>query len=176
MLMGKVLAYVSAGLLAAGLMVMPVSAHGHHAGTTIPADLVCGLCTVMDCVNTGLHTHDEQTYCGYDHAGGYCDGSCGAVVVCTVKGCEETGYHIHEDQTYCGYSHTSGYCDGSCGAVSVCSVAGCTQTGRHVHGEQTYCGAGHTSGYCDGSCVNNTSGGQSGGHHRGYGRHGHHGC
>ena len=100
MWMKKVLAYGSAGLLAAGLMVMPVSAHGHHAQTTVPADQVCGLCTVTDCAIVGLHTHDSQTYCGYDHAGGYCDGSCGAVGVCTVDGCGETPLRDHEPHSY----------------------------------------------------------------------------
>ena len=119
MWMKKALAYGSVGLLAAGLMVMPVSAHGHHAQTSVPADQVCGLCTVADCATAGLHTHDGQTYCGYNHECGYCDGSCGAVGVCTVEGCAETGYHVHEGQTYCGYDHACGYCDGSCGVVGI---------------------------------------------------------
>lgn len=114
MWMKKLLAYGSAGLLAAGLMVMPVSAHGHHAQTSIPADQVCGLCTVTDCAIVGLHTHDNQTYCGYNHACGYCDGSCGVVGICSVEGCTQTGRHVHGDQTYCGAGHMCGYCDGSC--------------------------------------------------------------
>lgn len=170
MFMGKVLAYGSVVLLAAGMMVMPVSAHGHHGQKTVPADQVCGLCTVTDCAVIGLHTHEDLTFCGYDHANGYCDGSCGAVGVCMLEGCAETGYHIHDNLTFCGYDHACGYCDGSCGVVSVCSVEGCTQTGRHVHGEQTYCGAGHTGGYCDNSCVRSATRQGGYGHH---GRHGH---
>ena len=61
MWMKKLLAYGAAGLLMAGLTVMPVSAHGHHAQAAVPADQVCGLCTYADCVNAGLHTHDNQT-------------------------------------------------------------------------------------------------------------------
>lgn len=127
MLMGKVLAYGSVGLLAAGMMVMPVSAHGHHAQTTVPVDQVCALCTVEGCAETGYHIHDDQPYCGYEHTGGYCDGSCGVVEVCTLEGCAETGYHIHDDQTYCGYEHVSGYCDNSCAS----STAGQTE-GRGI--------------------------------------------
>ncbi len=174
MWMKKLLAYCAAGLLMAGLTVMPVSAHGHHAQAAVPADQVCGLCTYADCVNAGLHTHDNQTYCGYNHECGYCDGSCGAVGVCTVEGCAETGYHVHDQQTYCGYDHGCGYCDGSCGVVGICGVEGCTQAGRHVHGEQTYCGAGHANGYCDNSCVRSTAG-QGSGQRSGYGHHGHRG-
>ncbi len=174
MWMKKLLAYCAAGLLMAGLTVMPVSAHGHHAQAAVPADQVCGLCTYADCVNAGLHTHDNQTYCGYNHECGYCDGSCGAVGVCTVEGCAETGYHVHDQQTYCGYDHGCGYCDGSCGVVGICGVEGCTQAGRHVHGEQTYCGAGHSNGYCDNSCVRSTAG-QGSGQRSGYGHHGHRG-
>ena len=154
MWMKKLFAWGAVGVLFAGMAVMPVSAHGHHrAQTVVPTDQVCGLCTVEGCAITGLHTHDTQTYCGYNHECGYCDGSCGAIGVCTVEGCTETGYHVHDSQTYCGYDHGCGYCDGSCGVVGICGVEGCTQTGRHVHGEQTYCDAGHTGGYCDNSCI-----------------------
>lgn len=130
--MKKILACGFAGLLAAGFMVMPVSAHGHHAQTTVPADQVCELCTVEGCVNTGLHTHDDQTYCGYDHECGYCDGSCGAVGVCTVEGCTQTGRHVHGEQTYCGAGHAGGYCDNSC-AGQITGTQGGRQSGGH-HG------------------------------------------
>ena len=114
MWMKKLLAYCAAGLLMAGLTVMPVSAHGHHAQAAVPADQVCGLCTYADCVNAGLHTHDNQTYCGYNHECGYCDGSCGVVGICGVEGCTQAGRHVHGEQTYCGAGHANGYCDNSC--------------------------------------------------------------
>lgn len=149
----KLFAWGTAGMLLAAVSVMPVSAHGHyHNQAKVPADAICGVCTVSDCTRTGLHVHDQKTYCGYDHEGGYCDGSCGAVRVCTVSGCEETGHHVHDQKTYCGYDHEGGYCDGSCDAVEVCTVNGCEETGHHVHDQKTYCGYHHESGYCDHSC------------------------
>lgn len=73
----KVFAYGAAGLLMAGMAVMPVSAHGHHGQTVAAKEAVCAMCTVEGCTETGYHIHDGQTYCGYDHECGYCDGSCG---------------------------------------------------------------------------------------------------
>ena len=131
MWMKKVLAYGTAGLLAAGLMVMPVSAHGHHAQTAVPADQVCDICTVEGCVNAGLHTHEGKTYCGYDHECGYCDGSCGVVGICDVEGCTQTGRHTHGEQTYCGAGHTGGYCDSSCVRQSTGSQGERRSGGHH---------------------------------------------
>lgn len=71
----KLLACGAVGILLAGLFVAPVSAHGHHRQAE-DTDKICSLCTVEDCTETGYHIHDNQTYCGYDHACGYCDGSC----------------------------------------------------------------------------------------------------
>lgn len=163
----KMSAFGMTGILLAALFVMPVSAHGHyHNRTDASVNAVCEVCTVEDCTKSGLHVHDDVTYCGYDHESGYCDGSCGAVAVCTMEGCVETGHHSHNKQTYCGYDHECGYCDGSCGAVEVCTVAGCTKTGLHSHNGQTYCGYDHESGYCDNSC-----GKAAVSHSCGHGRH-----
>lgn len=160
------------GILLAASFVTPVSAHGHHHNqTNVAAASVCEVCTLEGCEQTGLHTHDDETYCGYSHKSGYCDGSCGAVAVCTVEGCDQTGYHAHDKATYCGYAHDCGYCDGSCGAAAVCTVEGCNETGRHVHDETAYCGYAHSGGYCDGSCVQAVC--PNNGGHRGC--HGHHG-
>ncbi len=151
------------GMLLTVSFVMPVSAHGHHhnrVNTTTAA--VCEVCTVEGCEQTGLHTHDDETYCGYNHKGGYCDGSCKAVAVCTIEDCDKTGYHEHNKTTYCGYAHECGYCDGSCGAVAVCTIEGCDETGQHVHDETTYCGYAHDGGYCDGSCAQTTGSGHTG--------------
>lgn len=170
--MKRALALGTMGVLLAASLSMPVSAHGHHYNRTVQAsDSVCEICTVEGCDKTGLHTHDDVTYCGYAHGCGYCDGSCGAVAVCTVEGCDKTGHHTHDEKTYCGYAHGCGYCDGSCGAVAVCTVEGCDQTGRHTHDGETYCGYAHGNGYCDGSCAGTTdtkTGRRCGrmGHHR----------
>ena len=173
MYMRKSLVLGIAGFILTASVVMPVSAHGHHhAQTDLASDRVCEVCTVEGCKKSGLHVHDDETYCGYAHKGGYCDGSCGAVEVCTVEGCTETGHHTHNNEAYCGYAHKGGYCDGSCGAVGVCTVEGCTETGHHTHNKETYCGYAHESGYCDNSCVKTTDSGVSGhcGHRRHHGK------
>ncbi len=67
------------GLMLSGLMVVPVSAHGHHRQSTrqvTQEDTYYPVCTVEDCEETGCHLHDGEYYCGYDHDGGYCDGTC----------------------------------------------------------------------------------------------------
>ena len=69
-------AAMAASLLAV-LLVMPVSAHGHHGHhRQSAADNSCPVCTVEGCTETGRHTHDGCEYCGYDHEGDYCDGTC----------------------------------------------------------------------------------------------------
>lgn len=80
--------------LVSTLFVMPVSAHGHGhhrqvqavqtvktntVNTVDTVDTECPVCTVEGCTEAGRHTHDGHDYCGYDHADGYCDGSCAAV-------------------------------------------------------------------------------------------------
>lgn len=62
--------------LAFTLFVMPVSAHGHHGRQVCQVDTSCPVCTVEGCTEEGRHSHDGHDYCGYDHADGYCDGSC----------------------------------------------------------------------------------------------------
>lgn len=149
----RIVALGIVSIMSCMLSVMPVSAHGHHhrqADTS--SDVICEVCSVEGCDKDGLHVHDGETYCGYAHKGGYCDGSCDAVEVCAVEDCTEKGHHIHDGETYCGYVHESGYCDGSCDAVEVCAVEGCTEKGRHIHDGETYCGYAHGSGYCDHSC------------------------
>lgn len=132
----RLFAYGAAGLLMAGMVVTPVSAHGHHSQTDTATKAVCSVCTVEGCTETGYHTHDGQTYCGYDHECGYCDGSCGVVGVCTVEGCTETGQHTHDGQAYCGYNHANGYCDNSCVGQSSGQSAGqgVRQSGGHHSG------------------------------------------
>ncbi|MDE5932888.1 MAG: hypothetical protein K2H40_10475 [Lachnospiraceae bacterium] len=77
----KMLTAATASLLIASLIVMPVSAHGHHGRSKTTVSTVateCPVCTVEDCAEDGHHTHDGVTYCGYEHSGEYCDGSCGS--------------------------------------------------------------------------------------------------
>ena len=110
MVMKKTAVLAAMGVLLAAASVMPVSAHGrHHRYTVQTQAAVCEICTVEGCEKTGLHTHDDETYCGYAHESGYCDGSCKAVEVCMIEDCDETGRHTHADETYCGYAHESGY-------------------------------------------------------------------
>ena len=128
----KISALGAACIVLSSMFVMPVSAHGHHGQANAAASAICTVCTVDGCTRTGLHVHDNTTYCGYAHTGGYCDGSCGAVSVCAVEGCAETGYHVHDDQAYCGYDHGLGYCDGSCRPVRR-SASGRGHHGRRCH-------------------------------------------
>lgn len=159
-------------VLASFMFVMPVSAHGHHynrqAVCATEADRLCAVCTEEGCETKGWHLHGSETYCGYAHVDGYCDGTCDTARVCTIEQCAETGHHIHDGRSYCGYAHENGYCDGTCDSITVCMQAGCTQTGRHTHDGETYCGYGHSSGYCDHSCeqTRNAGNGRQGKHHR----------
>lgn len=102
----KMLTAVTAGMLIASLIVMPVSAHGHHGRTRTASTTVttqCPVCTVEDCTETGHHTHDGEVYCSYDHDCGYCDGSCG-------------------------------YCDGSCGYCQTTTTSSGSHHGRRHNG------------------------------------------
>ncbi len=72
----KLFAAAMTAALVSTLFVMPVSAHGHHSRRVQTVDTSCPVCTVEDCVEEGIHYHDGHNYCGYDHANGYCDGSC----------------------------------------------------------------------------------------------------
>ena len=99
-------------VLAAAILTVPAFAHGCKGRRVQTVDASCGLCTVEDCAIAGRHTHRGVTYCGYDHAGGFCDGTCYAL--CGVEGCDLTGRHTHDGVTYCGYEHAHGFCDGVC--------------------------------------------------------------
>ena len=74
------------------LFVTPVSAHGHHRQTVQTTDTSCPVCTVDGCTEEGLHCHDGYNYCGYDHADGYCDGTCVNTTVTTTRS-GRGGYH-----------------------------------------------------------------------------------
>lgn len=80
-------------LMLSGLMAVPVSAHGHHhqRQTQVPQDTAYPVCAVEDCAETGYHLHDDEYYCGYDHEGGYCDGTCRPVTRSVSRG---GGHHV----------------------------------------------------------------------------------
>ena len=71
----------------AALLTVSVFAHGgghhggHHSGQSVRQAAV-SVCPVEDCTLTGRHTHDGVTYCGYDHAAGFCDGMHGVHHAC----------------------------------------------------------------------------------------------
>ena len=66
------------------LFVLSASAHGRHHGRsgcgmqtqTQTQPVSVSVCTIEGCTQSGRHTHDGVPYCGYSHAGGFCDGSC----------------------------------------------------------------------------------------------------
>ena len=141
-------------VLTAASLVFPASAHGcgrhggrHGQNTVQPAAIA--VCPVEGCTAAGRHSHGGMVYCGYDHAGGFCDGNCRAL--CPVEGCTLTGRHSHSGTVYCGYHHGDGFCDGDCRAL--CPVKGCALTGQHTHNGTAYCGHHHGGGFCDGSCA-----------------------
>lgn len=97
----KLLRTIVAVTLISVLFVTPVSAHGHHhrqtataaTATTTVTDTSCPVCTVEGCTETGRHTHDGCDYCGYDHADGYCDGTCAAIGTTTTSSGRGGGHH-----------------------------------------------------------------------------------
>ncbi len=110
------------------------------------------VCTVADCTENGRHLHNNVLYCGAEHTGSACDGSCLTHALCTVEGCTVAGQHVHDGVLYCGAEHAGGVCDGSCQTYALCPVEGCTTAGQHQHDSVTYCGSAHGCGYCDGAC------------------------
>ena len=150
----RLLAAAMCAVLAA-MLIVPVSAHGHHggwgrhSGYRQQVQTSVTVCPYEDCTEAGRHIHDGLTYCGYGHGSGVCDNNCRAL--CPFEDCVVAGRHYHDGAPYCGYDHAGGYCDGACQAL--CPLEDCQLTGRHTHGYATYCGAHHDYGYCDGSCA-----------------------
>ena len=152
---GRLLAGALCVMLAAILMV-PVSAHGchrgstrgHHGGYRQSVQTTVTVCPYEDCAYVGRHTHSGVTYCGYDHSAGVCDNNCRAL--CPLENCQTQGRHLHGWSTYCGYDHAGGFCDGACQAL--CPYEDCALTGRHVHSGTGYCGYNHADGFCDNTC------------------------
>lgn len=71
----KLLAVSVVCLFSSACLVFPAFAHGHHRRTQTYTNCPA-VCTIESCTETGRHTHDGVTYCGYNHSSGYCDGSC----------------------------------------------------------------------------------------------------
>ncbi len=90
----RLFAAAAAIVLASSLFVMPASAHGHHRQTQT-VDTGCPVCTVEGCTEEGRHSHDGHNYCGYDHADGYCDGSCVPVQNISRRGCGGRHHRCH---------------------------------------------------------------------------------
>lgn len=92
----KLFRTIAAVTLISVLFVTPVSAHGPHHNQTASAtvtDTSCPVCTVDGCTEEGRHTHDGHDYCGYNHADGYCDGSCATVTTTTTTRSRRGGHH-----------------------------------------------------------------------------------
>lgn len=74
------------------VLIVPVSAHGHHGAKSRKHHnsrhtQVITVCPFDDCAESGRHLHKGVTYCSYDHESGYCDNSCTDTTVCG------TGHH-----------------------------------------------------------------------------------
>ncbi len=75
----KLLVSALCAACAVSLMIPVAFAHGGHgraargwqSGTSRYA-----VCPVEDCTLTGRHVHNGVTYCGANHAAGYCGGNC----------------------------------------------------------------------------------------------------
>ncbi len=92
----KLFRTIAAVTLLSVLFVTPVSAHGHHhrqAAVVTVTDTSYPVCTVDGCLEEGHHTHDGYDYCGYDHASGYCDGTCATVSTTTTTRSVRSGHH-----------------------------------------------------------------------------------
>lgn len=68
----------AACLMAAGAFAVPAYAHhgGEYHGCQGRVSAYTEVCSFEDCSETGIHYHGRTAYCGYDHDGGICDGSC----------------------------------------------------------------------------------------------------
>lgn len=117
----RALSFGLACIMAVSLLAAPAFAHGSHGRGGCHGQrarvqqTAISVCAVEGCSVAGRHVHDGVIYCGYDHEGGYCNGTC--LALCPVEGCTASGLHTHGRVTYCGNHHSCGFCDGTC---SVC--------------------------------------------------------
>ena len=129
----RVAAPVLALALAVSLT-LPASAHGHHGGRGYGHHGACaqpaapqytqpqyaqpqetqpqyvqpavGVCPYDGCAETGRHYHDSVAYCGYNHAGAYCDGTCAGYCVGTDPAAGNAGSYAYYG---CGFGYANGH-------------------------------------------------------------------
>ena len=94
--------------LAAALLTLPVSAHGHNGGHHGRA-AQAAVCPVSGCEITRQHIHAGSA--GYGQAGSPANAR---RALCPVEGCEIAGRHVHDGVAYCGDGHAAGFCEGCC--------------------------------------------------------------
>ena len=121
-------------VLTLALLTLPVSAHGHHGGRGYGHHGACaqpaapqytqpqytqpqetqpqyvqpavGVCPYDGCAETGRHYHDSVPYCGYNHAGAYCDGTCAGYCAGTDPAAGSVGSYAYYG---CGFGYTNGH-------------------------------------------------------------------
>ena len=89
MFVKRILLSALTAVCAVSLLAPTVFAHGGCHGARRTAQP----CAVEDCTLTGRHVHDGVTYCGADHASGYCDGSCPFYQASASSGVRYGGHH-----------------------------------------------------------------------------------
>ena len=108
---------LTAGLLCAILaaaLIVPVSAHGCHGRRgggchgryvqNVQTEIT--VCPYDGCAETGRHYHDSVAYCGYNHAGAYCDGTCAGYCVGTDPAAGNAGSYAYYG---CGFGYANGH-------------------------------------------------------------------
>ena len=65
-----------------------------------------GVCPYDGCAETGRHYHDSVPYCGYNHAGAYCDGTCAGYCAGTDPAAGSVGSYAYYG---CGFGYTNGH-------------------------------------------------------------------
>ena len=86
-------------VMLAAMLIVPAAAHGchggrgHHSGYRQNVQTTVTVCPYEDCTQAGRHTHNGVTYCGANHAGGYCDGSCPYYQGSASSGVRYGGHH-----------------------------------------------------------------------------------
>lgn len=118
----------------AAALVIPAAAHGHHGGRGYGHHGACaqpaapqytqpqyaqpqetqpqyvqpavGVCPYDGCAETGRHYHDSVPYCGYNHAGAYCDGICAGYCAGTGPAAGSVGSYAYYG---CGFGYTNGH-------------------------------------------------------------------
>ena len=118
----------------AAALVIPAAAHGHHGGRGYGHHGACaqpaapqytqpqytqpqetqpqyvqpavGVCPYDGCAETGRHYHDSVPYCGYNHAGAYCDGTCAGYCAGTDPAAGSVGSYAYYG---CGFGYTNGH-------------------------------------------------------------------